>query len=101
MHMASALISSAVGVSMWGVSGATAVKSSRAMTRIIEPRQIPMMGIMGALVFSAQMINFTIPGTGSSGHFVGGMLLALLLGRYAGFLTIASVIAIQALFFAD
>jgi cobalt/nickel transport system permease protein len=101
MHMASALISTVVGTTMWGASGATAANSARAMTRVIEPRQIPMMGIMGAFVFTAQMINFTIPGTGSSGHIVGGILLALLLGRYAGFLTIASVIAIQALFFAD
>jgi cobalt/nickel transport system permease protein len=47
------------------------------------------------------MINFTIPGTGSSGHIGGGMLLAILLGPYAAFLVIASVLFIQALFFAD
>jgi len=60
-----------------------------------------MMGILGAFVFTAQMINFTIPGTGSSGHLGGGLLLAILLGPYAAFLTIASVLVIQALFFAD
>ncbi len=47
------------------------------------------------------MINFTIPGTGSSGHIGGGILLASLLGPEAGFLTIASVLVIQCLFFAD
>jgi cobalt/nickel transport system permease protein len=47
------------------------------------------------------MINFTIPMTGSSGHIGGGMLLAVLLGPYAAFLVIASVLTIQALFFAD
>ena len=47
------------------------------------------------------MINFTIPGTGSSGHLGGGMILAILLGPCAGFLTMASVLAVQALFFAD
>jgi cobalt/nickel transport system permease protein len=47
------------------------------------------------------MINFTIPGTGSSGHIGGGMLLAILLGPYAAFLAIASVLMVQALFFAD
>jgi len=47
------------------------------------------------------MINFSIPGTGSSGHLGGGMLLSILLGPYAAFLTLASVLTVQALFFAD
>jgi len=59
------------------------------------------MGVMGAFIFAAQMINFTIPGTGSSGHLGGGMILAAILGPYAAFLTIASVLTVQALFFAD
>ena len=59
------------------------------------------MGVMGAFVFAAQMINFTIPGTGSSGHLCGGMLLTALLGPYAAFLTLIGVLLIQCLFFAD
>jgi cobalt/nickel transport system permease protein len=59
------------------------------------------MGAIGAFVFAAQMINFAIPGTGSSGHLGGGLLLAILLGPNAAFLTIASVLTVQALFFAD
>jgi cobalt/nickel transport system permease protein len=59
------------------------------------------MGILAAFIFAAQMINFTIPGTGSSGHLGGGMLLAILLGPHAGFLAMASVLTVQALFFAD
>ena len=59
------------------------------------------MGVMGAFVFASQMINFTIPATGSSGHLGGGMLLAILLGPHAGFLTMASILLIQALFFGD
>ena len=59
------------------------------------------MGVMGAFVFATQMINFTIPGTGSSGHLCGGMLLSSLLGPYAGFLTMIGVLVIQCLFFAD
>ena len=47
------------------------------------------------------MINFTIPGTGSSGHLGGGLLLAVLLGPYRAFITLASVLIIQSLFFAD
>jgi cobalt/nickel transport system permease protein len=59
------------------------------------------MGVAGAFVFAAQMINFSIPGTGSSGHIGGGLLLAVLLGPYAAFLVMASVLGVQALFFAD
>jgi cobalt/nickel transport system permease protein len=47
------------------------------------------------------MINFTIPGTGSSGHIGGGMILAVILGPYAAFLAMASILTVQALFFAD
>jgi len=59
------------------------------------------MGIAGALVFAGQMINFTIPLTGSSGHIGGGILLAGLLGGVPAFLSIAAVLIIQCLFFAD
>jgi cobalt/nickel transport system permease protein len=59
------------------------------------------MGVLGAFVFAAQMINFSIPGTGSSGHLGGGMLLAILLGPYAAFLVVSSVLVVQCLFFFD
>lgn len=60
-----------------------------------------LMGVMGAFVFAAQMVNFSIPGTGSSGHIVGGILLAALLGPWAAFLTLATVLVLQCLMFAD
>lgn len=44
------------------------------------------------------MINFTIPGTGSSGHLGGGLILAALLGPYAGFLVMTAILTVQALF---
>ena len=53
------------------------------------------------LVFAGQMINYSIPGTGSSGHMCGGMLLSALLGPQAGFLSMIVILAIQCLFFAD
>jgi len=62
---------------------------------------VPLMGVMGAFVFAAQMINFSIPGTGSSGHLTGGMMLSALLGPEAGFLTMTAVLVIQCLLFAD
>ena len=59
------------------------------------------MAVTAALVFAGQMINYTIPGTGSSGHMCGGMLLSALLGPQAGFLSMIVILAIQCLFFAD
>jgi cobalt/nickel transport system permease protein len=67
----------------------------------LDEKKIPMMGVMGAFVFAAQMINFTIPGTGSSGHIGGGILLAAILGPFPALLTITAVLIIQCLLFAD
>ncbi len=99
--MADALISPVVGGTMWLGAAGLAAYSAQKVTKSLDEQKIPLMGVLGAFVFAAQMINFTIPGTGSSGHLGGGMLLAILLGPYAAFLTIASVLTIQALFFAD
>ncbi len=101
MHMADALISPAVGGTMWAVTAGLTVLSARKLKEEMDERKIPLMGVLGALVFAAQMINFTIPGTGSSGHLGGGLILAVLLEPYAAFLTMASILTIQALFFAD
>jgi len=101
MHMADALLSPAVGTAMWGVTAGAIALSSRKVSRVLDDRKIPLMGVMGAFVFAVQMINFAIPGTGSSGHLGGGLLLAILLGPHAAFLTMASVLIVQALFFAD
>jgi len=101
MHMADALVSPAVGGTMWGVSAAAIAYSARKVKLQRKDSLVPLMGVLGAFVFAAQMINFTIPGTGSSGHIAGGLLLAILLGPEAAFLVIASVLVVQAFFFAD
>ncbi|MBE3571910.1 MAG: energy-coupling factor ABC transporter permease [Moorella humiferrea] len=101
MHMADALLSPAVGGTMWAVTAGVAAYSIKKVQGEVDEQKVPLMGVLGAFVFAAQMINFTIPGTGSSGHLGGGLLLAILLGPYAGFLTMASVLIIQGLFFAD
>jgi ABC-type Co2+ transport system permease subunit len=97
MHMADALISPAVGGTMWAAAAGLVAYSSRKVKDELDDRKIPLMGVLGAFIFAAQMINFTIPGTGSSGHLGGALILAVLLGPYAAFLTIASVLTIQAL----
>ncbi|MBU4260266.1 MAG: energy-coupling factor ABC transporter permease [Proteobacteria bacterium] len=101
MHMADALLSPAVGGTMWGVAAGTIAYSSMKVKKELDDRKVPLMGVLGAFIFAAQMINFTIPATGSSGHLGGGLLLTILLGPYAAFLTIASVLVVQSLFFAD
>jgi cobalt/nickel transport system permease protein len=101
MHMADALISPAVGGTMWAASAGLIAYCSKKVRDDVDNIKIPLMGVVGAFIFASQMINFTIPGTGSSGHLGGGMILAILLGPYAAFLTMASVLTVQALFFAD
>jgi cobalt/nickel transport system permease protein len=101
MHMADALLSPAVGGAMWLASGAALAYSARRVRAQGDDRLVPLMGVLGAFVFAAQMINFAIPATGSSGHLGGGLLLAILLGPHAALIVIASVLAVQALFFAD
>lgn len=101
MHMADALISPTVGGTMWAVSAGLLAWCARKIRQTLDDRLVPLMGVLGAFIFAAQMINFTIPATGSSGHLGGGLILAVLLGPHASFLVIASVLTIQALFFAD
>jgi len=102
MHMADALLSPVVGIAFDVVSfGAMAFSVAKVKKDELSDKKIPLMGIAGALVFAGQMINFTIPGTGSSGHIGGGILLAGLLGGIPAFLSIAAVLIIQCLFFAD
>lgn len=101
MHMADALVSPAVA----GVAGAVAVGllavAAKKVKSDMSDNMVPLMGVMGAFIFAAQMINFTIPGTGSSGHIVGGILLGAVLGPWAAFLTLTSVLVVQCLIFAD
>ena len=101
MHMADALISPAVGATFWVASAAALAYSAKKLKESSDENRIPLMGVLAAFIFAAQMINFTIPGTGSSGHLGGGLILAILLGPWAGFLAMASVLTVQALFFAD
>ncbi|MHB9002609.1 MAG: energy-coupling factor ABC transporter permease [Coriobacteriia bacterium] len=101
MHMSDALVSPAVGTMMWTVAAATTVYCAKKVRDDLDENKVPLMGVVGAFVFAAQMLNFQIPGTGSSGHIGGALLLAVMLGPHAAFLVIASVLTVQALFFAD
>jgi cobalt/nickel transport system permease protein len=100
--MADALVSGTVGGVMAVASLATVAFAIKKVKKAdIDDRKIPLMGVMGAFVFAAQMINFAIPATGASGHISGGILLAATLGPYPALIAISSVLIIQCLFFAD
>jgi len=101
MHMADALLSPAVGGALWATAAAATVYCSRTVARDADEQRTPLMGVLGAFVFAAQMVNFAIPATGSSGHLGGGLLLAIVLGPHAAFLVMAAVLTVQALVFAD
>lgn len=106
MHMSDALVSPAVSAVTGAASLALLCVAIRRTNRSEASESdrmhvLPLMGVMGAFVFAAQMINFAIPGTGSSGHLVGGILLAAVLGPWAAFVTLASVLVLQCLLFAD
>jgi len=102
MHMSDALLSPAVGLAMDAISlAAVGISVAKVNKDEFSEKKIPIMGVAGAMVFAAQMINFTIPATGSSGHIGGGIMLAGLLGNVPAFLSITAVLIIQCLFFAD
>lgn len=101
MHMADLLITPTVAGTMGGVSASLLAVAVRQTRKSGQEGIVPLMGVTGAFVLAAQMLNFTIPGTGSSGHLIGGILLAALLGPWTGFLVLTSVLLVQCLLFAD
>lgn len=101
MHMADALLAPGVAATMYAATAAVTGVSAARLKKDENPAKLPTMAVTAALVFAGQMINYTIPGTGSSGHMCGGLLLSALLGPQAGFLSMVVILAIQCLFFAD
>ena len=101
MHMADALLAPAVAATMYAASAVTVGASVNTLRKDEKLEKLPTMAVASALGFAGQMVNYTIPGTGSSGHMCGGMMLTALLGPQAGFLSMVVILAIQCLFFAD
>ena len=101
MHMADALLAPAVAATMYAASAVTVGTSVKTLKKDEATAKLPTMAVTSALVFAGQMINYTIPGTGSCGQLCGGMMLSALLGPQAGFLSMVVILTIQCLFFAD
>jgi cobalt/nickel transport system permease protein len=100
MHIPDGFLTNRVAISLDLVSGASILYAARMVKMDISNRMVPIMGVLGAFVFVAQMLNFPILG-GTSGHLIGGSLMAILLGPMAGSLTMTTVVIAQALFLQD
>ncbi len=100
MHVPDGFLSNRIALSLDVLSGATILYAARRVRLDRAAQMIPVMGVLSAFIFAAQMLNFPVFG-GTSGHLVGGALLSIILGPMAGLLTMTTVIIGQALFMQD
>lgn len=100
MHIPDNFLSILISLICWAITIiALGVAISRT-NKLLGERQVPLMGVMAAFIFAAQMINFPVAG-GTSGHLLGGALAAITLGPWAGMLVMTAVVAVQGLLFQD
>jgi cobalt/nickel transport system permease protein len=100
LHAPDGFLEPPIAIAMWVATAVVAAIAVRETNRNLEERAVPLMGVMAAFIFAAQMFNFQVAG-GTSGHLLGGVLAAVLLGPWAGTLVMACVVAVQALIFQD
>ncbi len=100
MHAPDGFLSIPIAAAMWLVTIAVLTVAVRKTNESLDERAVPLMGVTAAFIFAAQMFNFQVVG-GTSGHLLGGVLAAVLLGPWAATLVMACVIAVQALVFQD
>jgi cobalt/nickel transport system permease protein len=100
MHIPDGFLTNRVALSLDGLSGLSILYAARRLKLALFARVVPIMGVLSAFVFVAQMLNFPVFG-GTSAHLVGGALLGIVLGPMAGLLTISTVIIAQAFFLQD
>lgn len=100
LHAPDGFFSAPVALVFWVLTAGALAVSLRRAGQALDERAVPLMGVMAAFIFAGQMFNFQIPG-GTSGHLLGGVLAAVLLGPWAATIVMACVIAVQALVFQD
>ncbi len=100
LHAPDGFFSLPVALAGYAVSAVAIALSVRSVSRRLNERAVPLMGVMAAFIFAAQMLNFPIAG-GTSGHLIGGALAAILLGPWAAVLVMTAVVSLQALVFQD
>ncbi|MFM2106266.1 MAG: hypothetical protein RL338_1298 [Chloroflexota bacterium] len=100
LHAPDRFLTLPVSLAMWAATALVVAVAVRRTNRELDERAVPLMGVMAAFIFAAQMVNFQVVG-GTSGHLLGGVLAAVLLGPWVGTLVMTAVIAVQALVFSD
>ena len=100
MHIPDGFLSAPVAVATGVVAVAAIAVAVKVTNKKMGEKQVPMMGVLAAFIFAAQMLNFPVAG-GTSGHFVGAALAAILLGPWATVLILSSVLVVQCLIFQD
>jgi len=100
MHAPDGFVSVPLLAVLWVVDLAVLAYAIRRVNRTMDERAIPLMGVMAAFIFAAQMFNFQVAG-GTSGHLLGGVLAAVLLGPWPATIVMTAVLAVQALIFQD
>ncbi|HEX7363865.1 MAG TPA: energy-coupling factor ABC transporter permease [Dehalococcoidia bacterium] len=100
MHIPDGFISAPVAIAGISVAAGSVAYAVKATNKKIGEKQIPMMGVLAAFIFAAQMLNFPVAG-GTSGHFVGAALAAIILGPWSAVLIMSSVLMVQCFVFQD
>lgn len=85
---------------MYAISSILCLQAFRKVKQVLEEEHVPLMSLLTAGVFASQMLNFPIIG-GTSGHLIGGTLVAIFLGPYAAIVSMSIILAIQSFVFAD
>jgi len=100
MHIPDGFLDLKTWVGTTAVSIGALTYGVRATRERLQEREIPFMAVMAAFIFAAQMINFPIVGA-TSGHLIGGVLAAILLGPWTASIVMTTILVIQALLFGD
>jgi len=100
MHVADGVMAPEVWITAWMIALVALALMFWKLDRRLDERTMPMMAILAAGIFVAQMLNFPIGG-GTTGHLIGAALATILLGPYAAMLIITAILVIQCLVFGD
>lgn len=101
MHISDGLLNTEVCLATGVISAGFIGYSIRQLNHSISTRTVPLTGMVAAIIFAAQMVNFPLIGVPVSGHLLGGVLAAVILGPYAGCLALTAVLLVQCFLFSD
>jgi cobalt/nickel transport system permease protein len=97
VHIPDGFINASTSLGAGAVAAGGLGVSLRRTAQTLQDRQAPLAGLVAAYIFAVQMLNFPVA-AGTSGHLLGGVLAAVLVGPWAGAICVAVVLLVQALF---